>query len=629
MLALTGCPDDGVPQDTEGSSSGDPTSTGPSNPTTTTDPDTTIGLDSSSDGGSAICDPPCADDECCVGDPGQPGTCFGQMEPTCSPACSNTEVCQYPDGVDACDGLPGECVSCGTDPGGYDPCADVSCPDGSVCITDDPMLPSYAICAPQGCGEDQCACPLPDSGTAPNACGELGGDDGGGSCFLDCTGGETCPEGMECITHSGQELCAFVTGSTCCIGSDSPGCDDMTCQDTICAIDPGCCDVAWDDVCAGLAEVGCLDVCPGGLPPLEPWGDCVNSTNPCPLGDTCVSRGEFGFCSTVFCADDMDCAPAPPGGDAPVACLPVLQDGMGNPVNACVIDCAMGQTCPDGMICGLDMFCAWEIEVPTFENCGLSETVCAADEICLSDGGMMMDPTWAVCGQQMCMDVMECQYDPPPGGDAAVVCADPTGMGGDNVCYLDCADGMTTCPDGMICINDSWCAWPQGTPIFFDDFETGDFSMGWTLNNADGFTPNMNVSFVNDAWVVADVVGGPNFSAYSTSWYEPINQSDDWMISPPIMLGANSRVYWQAFAQDPNFPDGYEVRISTAGTSIGEFNANPPLFGVPIELSTPAARFIDLAAAGYADQQVHLAWRNITLDGFLLLVDNVAVVDVP
>lgn len=631
MLALSGCPDDGVPQDTESSSSGDPTSTGPATPPTTTGPDPTPDPDSSSGGGSAICDPPCDADQCCVGDPGEAGICTAQMEPVCSPSCSNTEVCQYPDGIDACDGVPGECVTCGADPGGYDPCAEMDCPDGSVCITDSADSPSYAVCAPQGCGEDSCACPLPpDTGTAANTCGELGGDDGGGSCFLDCSGDETCPDGMECISHSGQQLCAFVTGSTCCIANDSGGCDDMTCQDAVCDVDPSCCDMAWDQLCVNLALLGCPDVCPGGPEPLEPWGDCVNEFNPCPFGDTCITGpgGAFGFCSTTPCVDATDCDPPPPGGDAMEECLPILQDPMGNPVNACAIDCAMGQICPDGMICELDV-CAWELEVRAFENCGISDTVCELDEICLSDGGMMMDPTWAVCSQQMCMDVSECQYDPPPGGDAPIVCADPTGMGGPNACYLDCAGGMITCPDGMECINDSWCAWPQGTPIFFDDFETGDFSMGWTLNDVDGHTPNMNVNFVNDAWVVSDAVDGPNLSAFSTSWYEPVNQSDDWLISPPIMLGANSRVYWQARTPDANFRDGYELRISTAGTGIGDFTANPPLFLIPAENTSATARYADLAAAGYANQQVHLAWRNNSNDRFLLLVDNVAVVEVP
>ncbi|MCH7704468.1 MAG: hypothetical protein IIB61_05100 [Planctomycetes bacterium] len=36
----------------------------------------------------------------------------------------------------------------------------------------------------------------------------------------------------------------------CCIANGSPGCDDPDCEAAICAADPFCCDVTWDDVCA-------------------------------------------------------------------------------------------------------------------------------------------------------------------------------------------------------------------------------------------------------------------------------------------------------------------------------------------------------------------------------------------
>ena len=36
-----------------------------------------------------------------------------------------------------------------------------------------------------------------------------------------------------------------------------PGCEQSECEATICAIDPFCCDVAWDGICAGEA----LDIC--------------------------------------------------------------------------------------------------------------------------------------------------------------------------------------------------------------------------------------------------------------------------------------------------------------------------------------------------------------------------------
>ncbi|MEX1366537.1 MAG: choice-of-anchor J domain-containing protein [Nannocystaceae bacterium] len=262
--------------------------------------------------------------------------------------------------------------------------------------------------------------------------------------------------------------------------------------------------------------------------------------------------------------------------------------------------------------------------------------MCQAGEDCLQDGDMMTPATWAVCSQPGCMTEADCTFAPPSTGAAPVTCGDPTdGMGmPPDRCYLDCAAGQT-CPDGMSCRNDSWCAWdaPSDT-LLFDDFQTGDFSMGWTLNDVDGNTSfaDPSVDYVTDAWVVSDFIdggAGSNLSAHSTSYYSPAAASDDWLISPQIMLGPNTRVYWYSQSFSGAFPDGFELRISTAGTAVADFEANPELFSLAGEDTSYVLHIVDIAAAGYADQSVYLAWRNTTFDGWLLAVDNVAVADFP
>ncbi|MCX4246031.1 choice-of-anchor J domain-containing protein [Paraliomyxa miuraensis] len=527
---MTACPDDAPPIDTEASSTGNDESTTGVGPTTTPPTSTTIDPDSSSGDpttGGPMCEPECAPGECCQG-----GFCFDAPQPSCNPGCEDTEVCQCPEGSDPCSCIA-ECVSCGTPAADYVSCLDMPCPDGEACILDDPMDPTFGVCAPQGCGEDACACPLPPGGTALNACADFTGDDGGGSCYLDCSDG-TCPDGMICRTLSGNSACVWPgegLESDCCFSNGTPGCDDMACQDTVCAADPFCCSTEWDQICADQVP----DACPG------------------------------------LC-------PEPPE--------------------------------------------------PGYGNCGLANIDCAMVETCIDDGMMMMDPTWAVCTQGGCTDAGDCGSLVPPTGDAPVACADPSGMGGPNTCYLDCSGGQT-CPDGMSCIASSWCAWPQGLTTFSDDFQTGDLSAGWTLNNVDGLAPDPNVDFVNDAWVVADVFAAGEFEAISTSWYAPAGMSDDWLISPQIMLGANTRLYWTSQTIDPGFPDTLEVRISIAGTMIADFEANPPLLVADPELDVPVNHFVDLAPAGYMNQPVHIAFRNLTFDGFLLTVDDVVVVDLP
>ncbi len=43
----------------------------------------------------------------------------------------------------------------------------------------------------------------------------------------------------------------------CLTGHGGLGCDEAGCEALICGLDPFCCDVAWDDICAGEAIVEC------------------------------------------------------------------------------------------------------------------------------------------------------------------------------------------------------------------------------------------------------------------------------------------------------------------------------------------------------------------------------------
>ena len=46
----------------------------------------------------------------------------------------------------------------------------------------------------------------------------------------------------------------------CLEANGTPGCTNAECQDTVCALDPFCCDVTWDGLCADQA----IDLCVGG-----------------------------------------------------------------------------------------------------------------------------------------------------------------------------------------------------------------------------------------------------------------------------------------------------------------------------------------------------------------------------
>jgi hypothetical protein len=49
--------------------------------------------------------------------------------------------------------------------------------------------------------------------------------------------------------------CGSPGSGSCCEGSFDPGCDNIACCDAVCALDPFCCEIAWDAICANNAEL--------------------------------------------------------------------------------------------------------------------------------------------------------------------------------------------------------------------------------------------------------------------------------------------------------------------------------------------------------------------------------------
>jgi hypothetical protein len=167
--------------------------------------------------------------------------------------------------------------------------------------------------------------------------------------------------------------------------------------------------------------------------------------------------------------------------------------------------------------------------------------------------------------------------------------------------------------------------------IFEDDFDgSGPGLAGWTVIDNDGNTINTAIAFITDGWVEVDLdgtdgnFGGPagNMAAISGSWFTTVATADDWMITPAINVTTNNELTWDAKAQDIDYADGYEVRISTTGTDIST-DFGTILYSIPAESDVWQTRTEDLAA--YDGQTVYIAFRNTSTDKFLLLVDNVSV----
>lgn len=150
-----------------------------------------------------VCTAPCADAmmDC------EPGpatgdaviTCAdvtGDMMPECILDCSMGETCA--DGMECFGGFvciwpeiipPGDSYGdCINPPGTCEPGED-------ACLDDGGGMPTAGACSVSGCA-DAGDCPAsPPTGTSVVSCNDFGS---GNTCYLDCSMGETCPDGMAC-----------------------------------------------------------------------------------------------------------------------------------------------------------------------------------------------------------------------------------------------------------------------------------------------------------------------------------------------------------------------------------------------------------------------------------------------
>lgn len=164
--------------------------------------------------------------------------------------------------------------------------------------------------------------------------------------------------------------------------------------------------------------------------------------------------------------------------------------------------------------------------------------------------------------------------------------------------------------------------------VFSEDFNNG-IPATWTLTDVDGNTPDPNVAQFTNAWIgAADFDNTTDTVAMSTSWYSPPGTADDWIASPVINLTANNILTWEEEGQDANFPDGYEVYLSTSGATPADFLGANGTMIFNIAGSSPAVwvtRTVDLQALGFANQAIYLAWRNNATDQFVLMIDDITI----
>lgn len=163
--------------------------------------------------------------------------------------------------------------------------------------------------------------------------------------------------------------------------------------------------------------------------------------------------------------------------------------------------------------------------------------------------------------------------------------------------------------------------------IFSEDFNAGTtLPAGWMQYNVDGLTPapNMATFMGTNAWVsYASTDPTQGKMVTSTSWYTPAGTSNDWLVTPAIIIpgAGNLRLSFDIQGQDPTYLDKYEVLISTTGNTVADFTSAPAIAAT----STAAwvTKFVDLTP--FLGQTIYIAFRNTSTDMFRLNLDNVAV----
>ena len=164
-------------------------------------------------------------------------------------------------------------------------------------------------------------------------------------------------------------------------------------------------------------------------------------------------------------------------------------------------------------------------------------------------------------------------------------------------------------------------------PVAFTwDFEQG-MPDNFTLARLDdGVAYNTNIFPNNEAWSI--FTGSPSEGVFpigtqcaaSQSWFSSgTGAANRWMITPPIELGAEAMLQWDARAYEEGFPDGYVVRLSNTNNTTGSFTHT--LLTIPEENAEWTNRVIDLSA--YIGDTVYIAFIQNSDDMNILLIDNI------
>jgi hypothetical protein len=132
------------------------------------------------------------------------------------------------------------------------------------------------------------------------------------------------------------------------------------------------------------------------------------------------------------------------------------------------------------------------------------------------------------------------------------------------------------------------------------------------------------------AWFVSVAGTSGNHAAVATSNYAGDTAANDWFITPAIRLGEHSILTFKSLSMVAGTTDTYEVFVSTTEQSVTGCLFNGPLWHFTSSQSVSLQEQIplDLAAGGYANQNVYIGFRLTTASGGdRLAIDDITVTE--
>ena len=215
---------------------------------------------------------------------------------------------------------------------------------------------------------------------------------------------QICADGADILCPENFPECGFVLNGSCFIPHKKPFCDDGRCCENVCNIEPTCCELEWDELCVETAERNCTqcgDVYAGSCLVAHPAPACYDEEccqSVCKTDPFCCTITWDAGCANIALSNPEQCG---------------RTDACGDPLaRGCYISSYL-PGCSDDLCCreickGFDPWCCevrWD-------------AVCATQALTLCEPPFLIDgrdPCDQVSGNPGC-NVPEC---------SAAVCSVP------------------------------------------------------------------------------------------------------------------------------------------------------------------------------------------------------------